>query len=149
MIASSPRICACNKLRRGMLLLSRRGKRMGKEEWRESSRQREDNVPAPGHLGSPSSSLPTGEKWKLLPGREAMTSRASAPCGVRCLPPPILREQFAGASSPHAEPRPLPPSGGRRWLARGPCHQAMPEDPSLVPEPRARSISTLAPSSHL
>lgn len=93
-----------------MLLLSRREKWMGKEEWRETSRQREDNVPAPGHLGSPSPSLPTGEKWKLLPGREAMTSRASAPCGVRCLPPPILREQFAGASSPHAQsPDPCPP----------------------------------------
>lgn len=61
---------------------------MGKKEWREISRQREGSVPAPGHLGSPPPLLPTGGKWKLLPGREAMTSEASARCGVQCLPPP-------------------------------------------------------------
>lgn len=110
------------KERGRMLLLSRREKRMGKEEWREISREREGSVPAPGHLGSHSPSLPTGGKWKLLPGREAVTKGASARCGVRCLPPPSL-----GNSPP--EPPLLPhtaqtpaPSGGRRWLGRSPCH---------------------------
>lgn len=69
-------------------MFSRRGKWMGKEEWREISRQRESNVPAAGHLGSPSPSLPTREKWKLLPAVEAMTRGASAQSGERCLPPP-------------------------------------------------------------
>lgn len=107
-----------------MLLLSWRGKWMEREEWRKISRQREGNVPASVPLGSPSPSLPTGEKWKLLPGREAMTSPASAPCRVRgALPPsPIFREQSpAGASSLHAQsPDPLALSRGKR------CSPAIP-----------------------
>lgn len=113
-----------------MLLFSRKGK------WREISRQREGKVPAPGHSGSPPS-LPVGGKWKLLPGREAVTSGASAPCGVGCLPPP-----FEGNRPPeppfltHRAHRPLPHSGGRRWLACGPCQpRRCQKTPALSPRP--------------
>lgn len=122
------------KERGGMLLFSRRGKWMGKEEWREISRQREGNVPAPGHWGSPPS-LPTGGKWKLLPGREAMTSGASAPCGCGAslpLPKGTVRRSLL---SSRTQPRPLPHSGGRRWLARGPCHPGDARRPQPGPRP--------------
>lgn len=140
------------KERRGMLLLSRRGKWMGKEEWREISKQREGNVPAPGYLGSPSPSLPTGEKWKLQPGREAMTSGASALCGVQgAVPPsPIFREQSTGASSTQAQsPDPCPPAEAGGGSPAVPVTQPMPEDPSQIPEPRPHRTSTPTPSSHL
>lgn len=118
-----------------MLLFSRRGKWMGKEEWREISRQREGKVPAPGHSGSPPS-LPAGGKWKLLPGREAVTSGASAPCGVGCLPPP-----FEGNRPPeppflmHRAQTPAP----QRWQAVARLRSLSPrrcqKTPALSPRP--------------
>lgn len=124
-----------------MLLLSRRGKRMGKEEWREISRQREGSVPAPGHLGSHSPSLPTGGKWKLLPGREAVTKGASARCGAS-LPHPQGRVRRSLLSS-RTQPRPLPPAEAGGGSPAVSVTQAMPEDPPArypSPGPAARPL---------
>lgn len=119
---------------------------MGKEEWREISRQREGNVRAPGHLGSPPL-LPTGGKWKLLPGREAMTSGASAQYGVRCLPPPSegnspleppLLTHRAQTPAPQrwqavARPRSLSPRRCLKTPARSPS--PVPAERPLPPPP--------------
>lgn len=67
----------------------------------------------------------------------ALSNDQRGKCTVRgAVPPsPFRREQSAGASFPHAQNRPLPHSGGRRWLARGPCHPSDARRPQ--PGPRA------------
>lgn len=133
-----------------MLLSRRRGTRMGKEERREISRRREGTVPAPGPSGSPSPPLPTAEKRQLPPGREAMPSGARAPSGVQgaAPPSPILRRSLLCSRT---EPRPRPPGGGRRRLARGPCHPGdatRPQSDPLVPAPAARPLPAPPHPSH-
>lgn len=116
--------------------------------------KREGNVPAPGHLGSPSPSLPNGGKRKLLPGREAMTSRANEPCGVRgagcgAFPPPssgnrtpepLLLTHRAQTPAPQrrqavARPRSLSPSR---------CQQTQP-GPRAPAQPHVHSRPLLTP----
>lgn len=141
-----------------MLLWSRRGERDAQRgvEGKLPAEGRAASVPAPGHLGSPPPPLPTGEEWKLVPGRAAMASGASAPCGARgAVPaslPPILKTRSAGAAStPARSPDLGPPCRGRRRPApRGPCHPgAARRPPAWSPRPGPRRASTPGPSSHL
>lgn len=115
---------------------------MGKEERREISRQREGKVSAPGHSGSRAPPLPTAEKWKLLPGREAMSSGASAPCGAQGAAPPSSApgSRAARRSLLHSrtEPGPRPPGGGGRRPGRGPCH------PGDAPRPPPGPLASAA-----
>lgn len=119
--------------------------RDGELEWRETSRQREGKVPAPGHFASPSPWLPGGGEWKLLPGLEARASRASGQCGVRCLPPPSGAAGPSLVSSRNRAQTPASLRRDRRCQPPAPSPRRCRWTPSPVPEPRPLRSPTLSP----